>query len=131
MTQYTNRDHICRAVLEAVSFQTRDIMDSMEKDSKTEIHLLKVDGGMTTSNELMQIQADISGVEIVRPTMSESTAIGAAFAAGLALNVWKSENDLPVDNNADKFEPKMTQDKRKELRLCWTKAIQKSLNWAN
>lgn len=106
-------------------------MDSMEKDSKTEIHLLKVDGGMTTSNELMQIQADISGVEIVRPTMSESTAIGAAFAAGLALNVWKSENDLPVDNNADKFEPKMTQDKRKELRLCWTKAIQKSLNWAN
>ena len=130
LTQYTNREHICRAVLEAVSFQTRDIMDSMERDSETEIHLLKVDGGMSMSNELMQIQADIAGVELVRPEMSESTAIGAAYAAGLAVNVWTSEHELPIDSNADTFKPNMDQQKRLEMRKFWAKAIEKSFNWA-
>ena len=105
-------------------------MDSMERDSETEIHLLKVDGGMSMSNELMQIQADIAGVELVRPEMSESTAIGAAYAAGLAVNVWTSEHELPTDSNADTFKPNMDQQKRLEMRKFWAKAIEKSFNWA-
>ena len=129
LTQYTNRDHICRAVLEAVSYQTRDIMDSMEKDSKTEIHLLKVDGGMSVSNELMQIQADIAGIEISRPTMLESTAIGAAFAAGLAVKAWEQDNLPNLDSN-DNFKPSIGEIERSKMRKCWAKAIEKSLNWA-
>jgi glycerol kinase len=90
MTLATTKSHICRATLEAVSFQTKDIMDSMSKDMNDEVKLLRVDGGMSGSEQLMQIQADIAGVDLHRPAMFETTALGAALSAGLAVKVWDS-----------------------------------------
>ncbi|KAJ3367611.1 hypothetical protein HDU91_001279 [Kappamyces sp. JEL0680] len=90
MTLFTKKEHICRATLEAVSFQTKDIMESMELDMETPVSLLRVDGGMSNSEELMQIQTDIVGVDLARPAMLETTALGAALAAGLAVKMWPS-----------------------------------------
>ncbi|KAJ2585026.1 Glycerol kinase, partial [Coemansia sp. RSA 1722] len=94
LTQYATRGHIARATLESVCYQTRAILDAMRKDSGTELRRLRVDGGMTNSEQAMQIQADILGIEVVRPEMRETTALGAALAAGLAVGVWESEAEL-------------------------------------
>ena len=96
MTLATTKAHICRATLEAVSFQTKDIMDSMSMDMKDEVKLLRVDGGMAKCEQLMQIQADIAGVDLHRPTMVETTALGAALSAGLAVKVWDSLGKLLI-----------------------------------
>jgi glycerol kinase len=101
----------------------------MESDSKIPIKLLRVDGGMSASKELMQIQSDIAGIEIERPSMLETTALGACLAAGLAVGVWKDLENFKSNVTMTRFEPKITKAKRDEMMAGWTKALEKSLNW--
>jgi glycerol kinase len=129
MTQFTTKDHLCRATLEAVSFQTKDIMDSMETDTGSPVTLLRVDGGMTMNDTLMQIQADIAGVDLIRPSMLETTALGAAYAAGFAVGIWKDLNALENEANVTKFVPEITTEKRNEMHSGWKRALDKSMGW--
>ncbi|KAJ3315891.1 hypothetical protein HDV04_000098 [Boothiomyces sp. JEL0838] len=129
ITQYTTKEHICRATLEAVSFQTKDIMDSMEIDSGYPINLLRVDGGMTMSDQLMQIQADIAGVEIDRPSMLETTALGAALAAGRAIGLFEDLEKFETEASVSKFKPQISAEQRQEMTKGWKKALEKSMGW--
>ncbi|OMJ29494.1 Glycerol kinase [Smittium culicis] len=128
LTQYANRGHIARATLESVCFQTKDILDAMNKDSGTELKVLRVDGGMTNSDLAMQIQSDILGIKVVRPQMHETTAFGAAIAAGLAVGFWKSKNDVMNQVNHTEFEPQITTQSRDSLIKGWKSAVEKSFN---
>ncbi|MDN6712755.1 MAG: glycerol kinase GlpK, partial [Lacticaseibacillus paracasei] len=114
LTQFTKKEHICRATLEAVCFQSKAILDAMEKDSGTPFKTLKVDGGITNSDVAMQIQADLLGISVERPEMRETTALGAAIAAGFAVGVWKSFDELLEINKENKsiFEPQYTEERR-------------------
>ncbi|KAJ3303864.1 hypothetical protein HDV03_003433 [Kappamyces sp. JEL0829] len=124
MTLFTKKEHICRATLEAVSFQTKDIMESMELDMKTPVSLLRVDGGMSNSEELMQIQTDIVGVDLDRPAMLETTALGAALAAGLAVKMWPSLDEFAAQSEAKRFSPHSTLAQRSAWHAGWKKAIE-------
>ncbi|KAJ2871312.1 Glycerol kinase [Coemansia asiatica] len=132
LTQYATRGHIARATLESVCYQTRAILDAMRKDSGTDLRRLRVDGGMTNSDQAMQIQADILGIEVVRPEMRETTALGAALAAGLAVGVWEDEAELRqvAQSNVSAFWSRITDDKRTEMLDGWEKAVKRSLDWA-
>jgi glycerol kinase len=130
LTHFTGKEHIARAVLEAVDFQAREIFEAMEKDSKIKLSSLKVDGGMTASELLMQFQADILNVTVARPKVAETTALGAAYAAGLAAGFWKTQEELK--NNwilSKEWKPKMDADRREKYFKEWKKAVQKSLDW--
>ncbi|MBN1149018.1 MAG: glycerol kinase GlpK [Anaerolineales bacterium] len=130
MTRYVNKYHISRAALEATAFQTREVLDAMNKDSGVPLKALKVDGGMVYNELLMQFQADILGVPVVRPKVAETTALGAAYAAGLAVGFWNNVNDLRKNWLMDKtWEPKMEDAKRKELYKGWLKAVERTFNW--
>jgi glycerol kinase len=94
ITRYINRGHIARAALEATAYQTREVLDAMEKDSQVKLRALKVDGGMVENNLLMQFQADILNVPVIRPVVSETTCLGAAYAAGLAVGIWPDIDSL-------------------------------------
>ncbi|XP_061649394.1 glycerol kinase-like [Phyllopteryx taeniolatus] len=131
LTQFTNKSHLAFAALEAVCFQTREIVDAMNKDSGAPLVQLQVDGGMTANRLLMQLQADILGVSVVKPSMSETTALGAAMAAGSAegVNVWTlSPGDLP-HMTSDKYEPQINCDESEFRFARWKKAVQRSMNW--
>ncbi|KAJ2662269.1 Glycerol kinase [Coemansia sp. RSA 1199] len=132
LTQYATRGHIARATLESVCYQTRAILEAMRKDSGTELRRLRVDGGLTNSDQTMQIQADILDIEVVRPEMRETTALGAALAAGLAVGVWKSEGELRqvAQSNVTAFWSHITEEKRTEMLKGWDKAVERSLDWA-
>ncbi|PVU91494.1 hypothetical protein BB559_004106 [Furculomyces boomerangus] len=130
LTQYANKGHLARATLESVCFQTKDILDAMNADSGTDLKLLRVDGGMTNSDTAMQIQADILGIKVVRPEMRETTAFGAAIAAGLAVGFWKDKNDIMSQTVSSEFTPQIDDDARAHLLEGWKKAIEKSLNSA-
>ncbi|KAJ1917118.1 Glycerol kinase [Mycoemilia scoparia] len=132
LTQFTERGHIARACLESVCFQTKAILEAMHKDGNQNLNLLKVDGGMTNSDQCMQIQADILGIKVVRPAMTETTALGAAFAAGLAVGIWESVEALRKLSSSDVqvFWPKTTPHQREEQFSGWNKAVERSLNWA-
>ncbi|KAJ2566238.1 Glycerol kinase [Coemansia sp. RSA 1822] len=132
LTQYATRGHIARATLESVCYQTRAILEAMRKDSGTELRRLRVDGGLTNSDQTMQIQADILDIEVVRPEMRETTALGAALAAGLAVGVWKSEGELRqvAQSNVTAFWSHITEEKRMEMLKGWDKAVERSLDWA-
>ncbi|ESO93953.1 hypothetical protein LOTGIDRAFT_209470, partial [Lottia gigantea] len=132
LTQYTNKHHIARAALEAVSFQTKEVLDAMNKDSGIPLALLQVDGGMTANNLLMQIQADILGINVVRPSMTETTALGAAMAAGNAegVDIWNLDNLQSKDIVTDTFKPSITDIERDQRFSRWKMAIKRSLNWA-
>ncbi|KAJ2236611.1 Glycerol kinase [Coemansia sp. RSA 1722] len=132
LTQYATRGHIARATLESVCYQTRAILDAMRKDSGTELRRLRVDGGMTNSEQAMQIQADILGIEVVRPEMRETTALGAALAAGLAVGVWESEAELRqvAQSNVSAFWSRISEEKRNNMLEGWEKAVKRSLDWA-
>jgi glycerol kinase len=122
--------NISRAILEAVDFQAREIFEAMEKDSKIKLSSLKVDGGMTASDLLMQFQADILNVKVTRPKVAETTALGAAYAAGLAAGFWKTQEELKANWILSKeWQPKMAADKREKYFKEWKKAVQKSLGW--
>lgn len=124
LTRGSNRGHIARACLEGIAFQQMDILEGMEKDIGKKCKTLKVDGGACANNLLMQFQADILGVNIVRPKMIETTALGAAFLAGLGVGIWKSQEEITQSWKEDKtFTPQINHKKRNELKEFWTKAI--------
>jgi glycerol kinase len=130
LTRYVNKGHIARAVLEATAYQTKDVLEAMEKDSGIEISSLRVDGGMTVNELLMQFQSDMLNVPVIRPQMIETTALGAAYAAGLAVGFWESQDDLLQNWGIDKqWEPKMEEEKRASNYKGWKKAIERSFDW--
>ncbi len=130
MTRYINKGHIARAALEATAYQTKEVLEAMEKDSGVELKTLKVDGGMVHNDLLMQFQADILGVPVVRPTVSETTALGAAYAAGLAVGFWDDVESLRENWGVDKtWKPQMEEEKRAKLYKGWLKAVKRTFNW--
>jgi glycerol kinase len=130
LTRYITKNHICRAALESTAYQTRDVLEAMEKDSGVALTSLKVDGGMVANELLMQFQADLLGVPVVRPTVTETTALGAAYAAGLAVGFWEDLDALRQNWGVDKtFEPGMAAEKRAALYAGWQKAVQRTLDW--
>jgi glycerol kinase len=130
LTHYANRGHIARAALEATAYQTRDVLEAMERDSGIPMHELKVDGGMVGNEMLMQFQADMLGVDVVRPRVVETTALGAAYAAGLATGYWRDPADLQGNWRADRrWQPTMVRGRREQLYRSWQKAIGRSLQW--
>ncbi|KAJ1340479.1 glycerol kinase [Batrachochytrium salamandrivorans] len=126
MTQYTTKNHLCRATLEAVAFQTKEVIDSMNADSNQEIQLLRVDGGMTNSDLAMQIQADIAGINVDRPMMRETTALGAAIAAGLAVGVWEDLSRFEDTERSTVFRPDTAVHDRVVRLDQWKNAVTKS-----
>jgi glycerol kinase len=130
LTRYINKNHIARAALEATAYQTREVLDAMEKDSGVQLTALKADGGMVYNELLMQFQADILGVPVIRPTVAETTALGAAYAAGLAVGFWENLEDLRHNWGVDKtWEPQMVPETRSDLYRGWKKAVQRTLDW--
>jgi len=130
LTRYVNSGHVARATLEATAFQTAEIVEAMAKDSGVTLDSLKVDGGMVANETLMQFQADILGVTVVRPQVAETTALGAAYAAGLATGLWESEDDLRNNWAEDKrWEPNMDADTRAGLMKEWKKAVTRTFDW--
>lgn len=130
LSRFYTRAHLARATLEAICFQTRDVLDAMVRDSGVRLDALKVDGGATANNLLMQHQADILGVPVVRPRVAETTALGAAFAAGLAVGCWKSLDEVGSEWQADRqWELQWSEDRREATYRGWRKAMERSLNW--
>jgi glycerol kinase len=132
LTRFVNKGHIARAVLEATAFQTREVLDAMDADSGVPLTELKVDGGMVVNETLMQFQADILGVDVVRPKVAETTALGAAYAAGLAVGYWSSTDDITANWGEDKrWTPQMDDAERERLYRNWKKAVTKTLDWVD
>jgi glycerol kinase len=130
LTRFSNRGHIARAALESTAYQTKDVLDAMTEDSGVDLVELKVDGGMTHNSLLMQFQADLLGVELVRPTVAETTASGAAYAAGLAVGFWSDREELTsLWVEAERWTPNMTSDERSRLQGRWHQALDRSLDW--
>jgi glycerol kinase len=130
LTRYANRGHIARAALEASAYQTREVLEAMERDSGTALQELRVDGGMVVNELLMQFQADLLNVPVVRPRVAETTALGAAYAAGLAVGFWRSLDDLVENWEVEKrWKPQMPPEQRARLYRSWQKAISRSLDW--
>ncbi|MDC7125011.1 MAG: glycerol kinase GlpK [Spirochaetales bacterium] len=130
LTGFANSSHIARAVLESTAFQTKEIFDVMQKDADIEISALKVDGGMTANNLLMQFQADLLDVPVVRPVVTETTALGAAYAAGLSSGFWDSLDQLKEHWNEDlRWVPVMEQSDRDAKTKQWNKAVERTYNW--
>ncbi|MGO4958407.1 glycerol kinase GlpK [Luteococcus sp. Sow4_B9] len=132
LTRYVNRGHIARAVLESTAYQTREVLEAMEADSGSPLAELKVDGGMTANETLMAFQSCQVGVPVVRPKVAETTALGAAYAAGIAVGFWKGEQDV-IDNWAEdkRWEPECDQDERERLFRNWKKAVTKTFDWVD
>ncbi|HQI17284.1 MAG TPA: FGGY-family carbohydrate kinase, partial [Bacillota bacterium] len=125
-----NRNHIVRATLESIAYQTRDVLEAMQEDSKINLQALKVDGGAVANNFLMQFQADILGVPIYRPEVTETTALGAAYLAGLAVGFWASKDEIAGKWNVDRvFEPVMDGSLRDKKYAGWKKAVSRALKW--
>ncbi|XP_049341347.1 glycerol kinase isoform X2 [Astyanax mexicanus] len=131
LTQFTNRSHLAFAALEAVCFQTREVLDAMNRDSGVPLTQLHVDGGMTANKLLMQLQADILCIPVVRPSMSETTALGAAMAAGAAegVNVWSINPDGMTSVTSEKYQAQINPDESEFRYTRWKKAVQKAMNW--
>jgi glycerol kinase len=130
LTRATTKAHIARAALEAIAYQTRDVMDAMAADSKVTLTQMRVDGGATANNLLMQIQSDVMGIEVVRPKVIETTALGAAYAAGLAIGIWKSPQDLRNNWHEDqRWSATQSPVLREEKYQLWKKAVERTLNW--
>jgi len=130
MTRYTNKGHIARAALEATAYQTREVLDAMESDSGVRLKALKVDGGMVQDELLMQFQSDILDVPVLRPKVAETTSLGAAYAAGIAVNYWDNLEDLRSNWQIDKtWQPQMDVDTRTRLYKGWRKAVERTFGW--
>lgn len=130
ITRGTNRAHFCRAALEAIALQSADLISSMEKDSGLKLAELRVDGGATRSDLLLQIQADILGTKVIRPKNTETTALGAAYLAGLAVGFWESREDIAKNWQVDSsYERKADEESITKLRKGWDKAVNRSLKW--
>ncbi|HXF86172.1 MAG TPA: glycerol kinase GlpK [Anaerolineales bacterium] len=130
LTRYVNKGHIARAALEATAYQTREVLEAMEKDSGVKLRALKVDGGMVFNELLMQFQADILGVPVIRPKVTETTALGAAYAAGLAVGFWEDVDELRANWAKDReWHPTMDTQTRKKLYSGWRKAVVRTFDW--
>jgi len=130
LTQYANKGHIARAALEATAYQTVEVLEAMKKDANIDLNLLKVDGGMVRNDLLMQFQANMIEKIVVRPTVIETTALGAAYAAGLEIGFWKSQNELVKNWQMDSmWSPSMNPNKRSALLENWKKAVKRTYNW--
>lgn len=130
MTRFINKGHIARATLEATAYQTKEVLQAMEKDSGVKLQTLKVDGGMVHNDILMQFQADILNVPVVRPKVAETTALGAAYAAGLAVGFWDNLNDMRANWQIERtWQPGMGEGTRKALFQGWKKAVERTFNW--
>ncbi len=130
LTRYITKSHICRAALEATAYQTREVLEAMEQDSGVKLTALKVDGGMVVNKLLMQFQADLLGVPVVRPVVAETTALGAAYAAGLAVGYWDNLEDLRQNWQVGRtWQPAMADETRAKLYRGWKKAIERSMHW--
>jgi glycerol kinase len=131
MTRYTHKGHIARAALEATAYQTREVLEAMNKDSGVDLAALKVDGGMVVNHLLMQFQADILGVPVIRPRINETTALGAAYAAGMAVGVWSDEEELrKYWQIEEEWQPSMAAEKADQLYIGWLKAVTRTFDWA-
>ena len=132
MTRYVNKGHIARASLESTAFQTRDVVEAVVADTGRELEEIRVDGGMTRDDLLMQFQADILGIPVIRPKVVETTALGAAYAAGIAVGFWSGEQDV-IDNWAEdkRWEPAMADDERDRQYRLWKKAVTKTFDWVD
>jgi glycerol kinase len=130
LTRYVNKGHIARAVLEATAWQTREVLDAMNADSGVELTALKVDGGMVFNETLMQFQSDVLGVPVIRPQVAETTALGAAYAAGLAVGFWNAVDDLRANWAKDKeWTPKLDEARREREYRFWKKAVTRTFDW--
>jgi glycerol kinase len=130
LTRFIDKNHIARAALEATAYQTREVLEAMEKDSGVQLTALKVDGGMVHNDLLMQFQADILDVPVIRPQIAETTALGAAYAAGLAVGYWSNLDDLRQNWRIDHtWHPQMGETTREKLFAGWLKAVQRSMGW--
>jgi glycerol kinase len=130
LTRYANKAHIARAVLEATAFQTREVVEAMEKDSGIALDVLRTDGGMVDNEVLMQFQADILDRPVVRPAIKETTALGAMYAAGLAVGYYRDLDDLRANWSVDKtWKPSMAAEKREKMYRMWKKAVTRSFDW--
>ncbi len=130
LTRYVNRGHFARAVLEATAFQTREVLDAMETDSGVKLKALKVDGGMVHNELLMQFQADVLGVPVIRPKVAETTALGAAYAAGLAVGFWQNTAEMRQNWGMDKtWQPSADDTARTKLYRQWKKAVTRTFDW--
>jgi glycerol kinase len=131
LTRYVTRAHLARATLEAICYQTRDVVEAMQRDTGLRLDALRVDGGATRNDVLMQLQADLLGVPVVRAAVAETTALGAAYAAGLAAGVWESLEATGRQWSADRtFEPAMAAAARDEGYAGWRRAVERSRGWA-
>ena len=132
LTRYVTKAHIARAALEATAFQTREVVDAMNADSGVTLTELKVDGGMVGNDLLMQFQADVLDVPVIRPKVAETTALGAAYAAGIAVGFWSGEQDV-IDNWAEdkRWEPSMEAAERERQYRLWKKAVTKTFDWVD
>jgi glycerol kinase len=132
MTRGSTDAHIARAALESICYQTYDVLKAMEADSGINIAELRVDGGATANNLLMQFQSDILGVNVVRPTITETTALGAAYLAGLAVGYWKNMDDIQEQWQVNKtYSPQMKKDAVDSLLRGWQKAVNAAVAWAS
>ena len=130
LTRYVNKGHIARAALEATAWQTREVLDAMNADSGVKLTALKVDGGMVQNELLMQFQADVLGVPVIRPTVAETTSVGAAYAAGLAVGFWAEVEDLRKNWGKDKeWQPKMAKAEVDKEYALWKKAVTRTFDW--
>jgi glycerol kinase len=130
LTRYANKAHLARAVLEAVAFQTREVVEAMEQDSGIALKVLRVDGGMVRNNLLMQFQADILDRPVVLPAIQETTSLGAAYAAGLAVGFFSSREKLCAQwSEAKNWQPRMEAAKREKLYRGWKKAVTRAFDW--
>jgi len=131
LTRGANRAHITRATLEAIAFQVRDVIEAVEADSGVELTELRVDGGAAANDLLMQIQADVLGRDVVRPAVLETTALGAAYLAGLAVGFWKDREDVARNWRVDRrFTPQMSAERRDEMYAGWRRAVERTKGWA-
>jgi glycerol kinase len=132
LSRYNTNAHLARATLESICYQTRDVVEAMRQDSGVALDELKVDGGVTANELAMQLQADILGVPVSRPVVAETTALGAAYAAGLATGFWSSEEDLRQNwQESKRWEPQWDEARRAEGYKRWKKAVERTLGWVD
>ena len=130
LSRYNTNAHVARATLEAICYQSKDVADAMEKDSGVKLEVLKVDGGVTANELCMQIQADVLGVEVSRPVLAETTCLGAAYAAGLAVGFWKNTDELRENwHEGKRWSPQWDDQQRREGYAGWQKAVERTLDW--
>jgi glycerol kinase len=132
LSRFNTNAHLARATLEAICYQSRDVLEAMEQDSGVHLDVLKVDGGITANDLCMQMQADILGVDVSKPVVAETTALGAAYAAGLAVGFWNTTDELRENWNEDKrWQPQWTDEQRENGYKGWKKAVERTLDWVD